>query len=338
METYWYCGVAVKGLETAYSYISDAGELEIGSYVMVPFGNHNALRIGLVKSCGEYTEADAPYPVAHTKHIVREATAHEYDEQPPLPPFHYCDDDDNDIEEANYYIETEDWDMVLDWACDNHDCSCEEIIQKVIECYELCVKQNMPVAALNLGTFYYNGRYVEQDYQKAFELYKIAADAGELRAICNCGYCLYYGRHQEVDYGEAFRYFSLGALLHDDANCLYKLGDMYLNGYDVEKNEKYAFTLYSRAIERCRTDGGDSVCMADAQFRVGKCLLYGIGTEKDIEKAHALLSYALLNFYDRRKTDHFVVGLIRSAKELIAQAQTELDKEVSDYQRKSDDR
>ena len=102
-------------------------------------------------------------------------------------------------------------------------------------------------AVLNFGTFYYSGKFVEQDYKKAFELYKIDADAGEIRAICNCGYCFYYGCHQEIDYAEALKYFSLGALLFNDANCLYKLGDMYLNGYGTDKNEKYAFLLYERA-------------------------------------------------------------------------------------------
>lgn len=326
MEKYWYCGVEVKGVAATYSYISDTGELAADTYVMVPFGNQNALRIGIVKSCGEYTEAEAPYPVALTKHIIREATVKEYKEQPPVLPFRSYDDDD--MEEVNYYIETEDWDMVLDWACEHHDYPCENMMPKVMECYELCVKQNMPVAALNLGTFYYTGRYVKQDYQKAFELYQIAAEAGEPRAICNCGYCFYYGRHQQVDYEAAYKYFSLGALLHDDANCLYKLGDLYLNGYGVPKNEKYAFLLYSRALEQCNAYDGDSACIADARFRVGKCLLYGIGTDKDIEKAHALLSYALPEFYKRRKTDHFVAGLIRSAKELVALAQAELDKEI----------
>ncbi len=329
MGEYWYCGVSIKGVGTVYSYISDTGELPVGAYVMVPFGRKNTPRVGIVKNCGAYSSEDAPYPVARTKHIIRESTAEEYEDQEPLPPF--CHDDDDDFEEVDYYIEAGDWEMVLDWACDNQDSLDEKTCKKVIECYKLCAKQNMPVAALNLGTFYYTGRYVEQDHQKAYELYKIAADAGELRAICNCGYCFYYGRHQEVDYPKAFEYFSLGALLYDDANCLYKLGDLYLNGYSVEKNEKYAFMLYSRALGRCREEDGE--CMADAQFRVGKCLLLGIGTEQNVEKAHALLSYALMNFYQRRETDPFVSGLIDSTKKLIALAQEQLDKETLDPQR-----
>lgn len=220
------------------------------------------------------------------------------------------------------------WTEVYYWACDHHDSNDENILRKVIECYELCAEEGMPEAALNLGTFYYTGRVVEQDYKKAYSLYKIAADAGELRAICNCGYCFYYGRHTEVDYAEAYRYFLLGALLHNDPNCLYKLGDMYREGKGVEKNENYAFMLFSRALEACEAPRGDSYCLADAKFRVGECLLKGIGTDVEVEEAHELLCEALAGFYRRRKSDPFISGLIESAKELIAEAEEILDSEI----------
>ena len=330
MEMYWYCSVAVKGIHTNYSYISDMGEIEEGTIVEVPFGPNDNLRIGIVKSCSEYTSEDAPYPVEKTKHIVRQATAEEYRAQKPVEWDYY--DDNWDDDDPYYDIAMEDWDSVLDWAIENHDSDDPVTIKRVLKCYEHCVEQNMPVAALNLGTFYYTGRFLEQDYKKAFDLYKIAADAGERRAICNCGYCFYYGRHQEADYAEANRYFSLGALLFNDANCLYKLGDLYLNGYGVEKNENYAFKLFARALECSENNKEDSPALADAQFRVGKCLLRGIGTQKNVEDAHALLSIALLNFYKRRKTDPFVIDLIQETKELIAEAQEQLDTEIADYQ------
>ena len=96
----------------------------------------------------------------------------------------------------------------------------------------------MPEAALGLGKLYDTGKAVEQNHQKAYELYQIAADAGLISAIRCCGDGFYYGQHQDIDCKKAYQYFSLGALLHDDANCLYKLGDMYLNGYGVAQNEE----------------------------------------------------------------------------------------------------
>ena len=323
-KRYWYCGVEVKGIERSYSYISDLGELSVGTYVKVPFGHSNTSRIGIVTSCGEYSAENAPYPPDQTKHITAIASKEEY----LADDTGYVDNPDDFFDEVNELIAYANWDAVLEWACEHHDTTHPDIAAKVMQCYELCMKQNMPIAFLNLGTFYYNGIFVERDYKKAFELYKVAADAANLRAICNCGYCYYYGRHQEVDYEKAHWYFELGGILFNDANCLYKLGDMYLNGYYVDKNEKYAFILFDRALQICQAQDDTPSCIADAQFRVGKCLLYGIGTDRNIETAHALLNFALLNFYKRRKTDPFVSGLIASTKKLIVEAQKYLEAET----------
>ena len=98
-----------------------------------------------------------------------------------------------------------------------------------------------------------------------------------------------------------------------------------MNGYHVEKNDRYAFMLFDRALSICRDDDNAGYCLADTQFRVGKCLLYGIGVDRNIEAAHALLSFALLNFYKRRQTDPFVPGLIANTKKLLMEAQRFLD-------------
>ena len=327
-EVFWYCSVAVKGSDQLYAYISDDGYIKEGSYVEMPFGRGDTPRIGIVESCGMFPEESAPFPVSRTKHITRIATEEEYDAEVLPDPYDMDDYDDDETDEADYLIENECWDEVFEWASEHDDSEDPAVLRKVFECYELCMVRGMPFAACNLGTFYYSGRVVERDYRKAFELYKIAADAGEIRGICNCGYCFYYGRHQEPDYAEALRYFSLGALFYNDANCLYKLGDLYLNGYGVEKNEKYAWMLYVRSLVRCREAEDENFCMADAQFRVGRCLLRGIGTEKDVESAHEELCCAIMNFYRRRRTDEFVGGLIRDTKELIAEAQEQLDGEI----------
>ena len=325
MDSYWYCGVQVRGIGRTYSYISDIGEIPAGSYVEVPFGHDDILVIGCVMTSGEYAAERTPYPVEKTKHIHRIATVEEYEDQIPISSY----DDEDELVEIDEYIKMKWWEEVLEWAIAHHDSPYEHIGRKVIKCYELCMEQGIAVAALNLGTFYYKGKFVEQNFEKAFELYKIAADAGELRAICNCGYCYYYGRHQETDYGEALKYFSIGALLYQDANCLYKLGDMYLYGYGVDRNENYAYLLYDRALSRCQEEPDNNSCIGDVQLRIGKCLLKGIGVKINIEKAYEFLSFSLLNFYKRRKTDNFVSGPIRSAKELMAEVQEKLDADLS---------
>lgn len=335
MEKYWYCGVAVKGIATVYSYISDMGEIQPGTYVLVPFGNFNKIKAGIVKSCGKYTAEEAPYPVEKTKHILRKATIEEYKED--LPIGSYCEGDfENAVDEADYFIATEDWGNAYLWAEDFEDSSDRKIIEKVVECYKLCADNGLALAAINLADMYYYGKNVGLDYGKAFEFYKIAADSGNVWAICRCGNFFYYGLHQERDYEQAYKYFSLGVLLHDDERCLYKLGDMYLDGKGVEKNEKFSLMLYKKAMNISGSENGNANCLGDTRMRVGKCYLYGLGTNKDVEKANELLSLAVVDFYKRRKEDNFIIQSINTAKKMLAEAQSILDKETSDYQRKRD--
>ncbi len=324
---YWYCSIKVKGMAASYSYISDEGELPVGTYVKVPFGKENTERIGEVVACGSYDEEAVPFPVEKTKRIIRTATEEEYESSEAVRPLGQSRDY-YDIEEVNRCIKEEDWDEVLDWAIEHSEIENPAIVDKVIECYRLCAENNMPEAALNLGTYYYNGVYLKQDFKEAYRLYKIAADAGDLRAICNCGYCFYYGRHQAVDYKEAYHWFSLGALLFGDPNCLYKLGDMYLDGKYVGNNSLYAYMLYNRALNRCRDRDTGSFCIPDICLRMGKCCLRGIGTGINTMKAHTLLSEALDGFYRRRKTDPFVGGLIEEARQLLCECEEILNSEL----------
>ena len=64
----------------------------------------------------------------------------------------------------------------------------------------------------------------------------------------NLGYCYYYGRGMAVDMKKAYIWFSKAALFGDH-QALYKLGDMYLNGYFVPKEEKAAMELYFRCYK-----------------------------------------------------------------------------------------
>lgn len=328
MERYWYCGVLVKGAKTVYSYISDAGQLPPGAYVAVPFGEKNALRIGQVKTCAEYAAEDAPYPVGRTKHILRQAAAEEYETQPPLPAYYGGDDVQSDLDDVDFLIEIEEWEEVYEWACSYCDDRDGRLAGKAAECYALCAEHDIPQAALELGRLYETGKVVGQDIPKAYELYQTAAEAGLLEALRKCGDAFCCGRRLPADPEKAYRYFSLGALLHGDAGCLYKLGDLYRDGRGAARNETYAFLLYQRALRRCEENEKDAACTAQVQLRLGQCLLEGTGTYPHAEKAHELLSRALTGFYHRRKTDPSAPGQIRQAKELLARAQEQLDREI----------
>lgn len=340
-ETFIYCSVLPLGFDSTYFYLSFIGELPAGTHVQIPFGPENKLIPGTVTNCETFTADEVPFPIEKMKCIIRTLNKAEFEELSKEKKAKmkiklksldsFLSKTSDDLEEVDELIEDEDYDGIFQWASRHHDCvSNPDVLQKVLECYEMCVGQNMPEAALNLGTMYYNGRVVEQDFKKAAHYYKIAADAGISTALCNLGYCFYYGRHQDVDYTKAYEYFLKGALLHNNINCLYKLGDMYLNGYGVEQNETYAFILYARAWRTCEKKNkkiGTLYCTPDIQFRMGKCFLKGIGTPVHAMLALDFLTKALCGFYSRRKTDPFVAGLIDGARELIEKAQEMLNEE-----------
>ncbi|WP_051226399.1 tetratricopeptide repeat protein [Butyrivibrio sp. MC2013] len=325
---YCYCSIQPRGMNTEYFYISDFGLLQAGDFVEVPFGKDNVMMKGVVIMSDIFEGDKVPFPADQTKHIIRQITQEEFEKTDESGDV-MTPEDREDLEQIVEILEDENYDAMYQWAVEHHERDDSiQIMQKVVQCYEECVKQNMAAAALNLGTLYYEGRYVRQDYTKAYELYKIAADAGEPRAICNLGYCYYYGRHQEVDYDKAYDYFLKGALLFDDSNCLYKLGDMYLHGYHVEVNERYAYLLYERAMFASYSeDGRPDPTIADIMQRLGQCFLYGIGVSADVPKALTLLNNALTGFYYRRKEDPSAKKLIELTKKYIEDAERILDEE-----------
>jgi len=313
--------VKPKGVNRKYSYLCRK-ELEPGAFVEIPFGSDNEPWKGIVAEVGLYTAEDAPYPVENTKYITRTITAEEYGESKREA----RDFMDAEINLAESLLAAGDEEEIFNWAAEHHDAvDSPEIIEMVVKCYKYCLANNNPAAALNLGTLYYVGRGVEQDYAKAAKLYEIAAKAGEIRAICNLGYCYYYGRHQAVDYEKAYYYFNLGVQLEYDANCLYKLGDMYRDGKYVEKNIVYAEKLYQNAYDNSDEEEID----ADISLRIGQMWLNSEIHEQNPEVALKFLQDALLGFYQRRKTDPFAGGLIKKTKKLISEAMARLDDEMS---------
>ena len=325
---YRYCSVLPVNQHTIYSYIADM-DVQVHAFVEIPFGASNQITQGIVMEVTECTAETAPFPVEKTKHISRLITEDEYRKNIKEPDDLFeAEDIAEDLTLIEAMIEENDLDGIYHWAMDHQDQMDEpQVRDKVIQCYEICIEHNNPLAALNLGSIYYDGLYVEQDYKKAAALYEIAAKAGERQAFTNLGYCYYYGRHQEKDYAKAMQYYMLGALLYNDANCLYKLGDMYGSGLFVPKNSVYAFKLYDRAFHALR-DGEDEDIGADIRFRIGKSFLYGDGIAKNVYLAFTLLSQALSGFYARRDADPFVGKLIRDTKALIREAEDILDQEI----------
>ena len=114
-------------------------------------------------------------------------------------------------------------------------------------------------AALELAESFKWGIFGEVDFRAAERIYR-RLTASRNAALSSKGYynlgLLYYhgyiGDPDHPDVHRAYRFFVKSAILAPNRAALTKLADMYRYGQAVEKNEKVAFTLYTRAAcEAC---------------------------------------------------------------------------------------
>ena len=103
---------------------------------------------------------------------------------------------------------------------------------------------------------------------------------------------------------------------------------MYRDGKHVETNEKYAVILYFRALDAVNQPDADDFCRPDIFMRIGEIFLEGTVLDRDPKKALDFLMQALSGFYERRKTDPFVSGLISKVRQEIHDAESMLDDEI----------
>lgn len=169
----------------------------------------------------------------------------------------------------------------------------------IIDLLKLEIENGNDDAMNDLGAMYYDGTGCKQSFEKAVYYYNMAAQHGNRQAQENLGYCYYYGRNMPVDYEKAFHYFALGAF-DGHLISLYKIADMYANGYYVEKNEKEAFAIYMRCMDTM-TDEAAKVVAGPVYLRLGKAFLYGKGTEENAETALICYQKAEVFLYDMVK-------------------------------------
>ena len=178
------------------------------------------------------------------------------------------------------------------------------VIDFVTELYEMEIAEGSDEAMNDLAGQYYDGsRGFEQSFEKAVHYYHMAAENGNRQAQENLGYCYYYGRNMErPDYEKAFHYFALGAF-DGHLISLYKIGDMYLNGYYVPKNEKEAFRIYCRCLATMN-DESAQYAGGPVFLRLAKMNMYGLGTERNLKVA--------LVFY--QKAESFLFDMVKDGK------------------------
>jgi len=310
-----FVSVLPKGMYGSGFYYIDEGEtLEEGDLVCVGFGKENIKTMGRVVDVVDCDENVAPYPVDKAKKVLYKATTKQYDDENRFG--EDIKENDNlvyvELERVGTMLECGAYAQAFLWAKEHNDTFDYRIAKELANVYKICADAGIYEAALELGIMYYDGFWIDKDYKKAAHYYAIAAKEGSIRAICNLGYCYYYGRHQDVDYHKAYEYFNKGIVLGNDANCLYKLGDMYRYGYYVEQNLLYAFTLYKRAVEAL-TDA-DMAIVANIDMRLSECYQQGIGVEVDLLLAYSYCNKALVGFYAKADRDIMCRDLIEKLK------------------------
>ncbi len=192
--------------------------------------------------------------------------------------------------------------------------------------------ENGNASAMNeLGALYYTGRCGEQNFKKAVEYYKMASDNGNRQATENLGYCYYYGRSVPVDYEKAYHYFIKGAL-DRHLISLYKIGDMYKNGYYVEKDEKEAFIIYSTCYDEMdefwAADIGADICM-----RLGNAYYYGMGTKINYNMALSFYQEAERYYYKKiQNGDYFAKKGLAGVLEKLNDIREKLVADLPDFE------
>ena len=75
-------------------------------------------------------------------------------------------------------------------------------------------------------------------------------------------------------------------------NALLYVGECYFEGYGLQADAKTAVACYRKALELARASGVTSASVAEAEYSLGWCLLYGVGTPVDYPEAIRSLTAA----------------------------------------------
>ena len=102
-------------------------------------------------------------------------------------------------------------------------------------------------AQFNLGTIYYKGEGVTQDYELAVKWFRKAAERGHAKAQYSLGYMYYYEQGVTPDdFKKAFKWFRKAAM-QGIPEALHALAIMYSSGHGVPKNTIYAYAYFNIA-------------------------------------------------------------------------------------------
>ena len=197
----------------------------------------------------------------------------------------------------------------------------KELIEKAVMYYRNAAMNGYfhGIAAEELGTLYYEGKYIEQDYQKAVMWFRTSINKLLPIGYFKLGQCFYYGHGVEQDYAKAFDSYFKGVMTGYINNVLV-LADMYMNGVFVIKDEAFAIRLYQDICQDAELDHDKYGIWADAYglacLRLGAAYLFGCGVEQDIDEANHQFSEAKTHEKNYRKA--FFSSANAVTKELVS--------------------
>ncbi len=164
------------------------------------------------------------------------------------------------------------------------------------EWYSRAAKGNSPAALNNLAFCYEYGKGTTVDLKKAMLYYEKAAKLGSTTAQKNLAICYKNGTGVDANSQKVF-YWTLEAAKRSDLKSQKTIALYYLKGYGTDRsNEKsliwyanYYFRInlsdakqaYKSFLEKAEQDDAQSI------YIIGKCLQYGVATEKNLAEAHS---------------------------------------------------
>ena len=148
--------------------------------------------------------------------------------------------------------------------------------------YQKAVAGGSDHAMNNLGEMYRLGNGVKQDYQKALALYRQSAKQGNIIAGHNIGEMHLFGQGLPQDFTKAKQMLTISAN-QGLSESQYLLGLMYQNGQGMPVDTTTANQWFNIAMGS-RHSG--------AKYMFAQNLIAGNGLEKNLEKAHLLLTEA----------------------------------------------
>lgn len=178
--------------------------------------------------------------------------------------------------------------------------------QEVGECYQLgfgadkdeyrafqyyleAAEEGLAASQREVGLYYFFGRHVIEDVDKAKHYMHQAYQNGDAWACYWMGYWTRAGScGLAEDAKQSVKYFREGAEM-DNVGCMEAIGEAYLEGKGVVRDEKTAAHWLKKAAE-----GGWS----SAKIQLARCYKNGIGVERDRQKALELLLDAATNHAD----------------------------------------